>query len=50
MIPKSGYDGIGKVTETVKSIKDVTFEINGVEPIRVESFSFAQYLLQSLFR
>lgn len=31
MIPKSGYVGIGKVTEEVKPIKDVTFEVNGVE-------------------
>lgn len=31
MIPKSGYVGSGKVTETVKPIKDVTFEVNGVE-------------------
>ncbi|MFD2657938.1 endonuclease NucS domain-containing protein [Gracilibacillus thailandensis] len=28
MIPKSGYVGIGKVTETVKPIKDATFEEN----------------------
>lgn len=31
MIPKSGYVGIGKVIETVKPIKDVTFNIAGVE-------------------
>ncbi|MGE7834937.1 endonuclease NucS domain-containing protein [Viridibacillus arvi] len=31
MIPKSGYVGIGKVTEIVKPIKDVTFEVNGIE-------------------
>jgi hypothetical protein len=31
MIPKSGYVGIGKVTETVKPIKDVIFEVNDME-------------------
>lgn len=29
MIPKKGYVGIGKVIETAKPIKDVTFEIKG---------------------
>lgn len=31
MIPKSGYVAVGKVTETVKPIKDVVFKINGVD-------------------
>ncbi|WP_336881504.1 DUF91 domain-containing protein [Priestia koreensis] len=31
MIPKSGYVGIGKVIETVKPIKDVTFSVDGIE-------------------
>jgi hypothetical protein len=31
MIPKSGYVGIGKVTEAVEPIKDATFVVNGVE-------------------
>lgn len=29
MIPKSGYVGIGKVVETAKPIKDITFNISG---------------------
>lgn len=30
-IPKSGYVGIGKVTEKVKPIKEITFGLNGME-------------------
>ncbi|WP_222122605.1 hypothetical protein [Bacillus sp. FJAT-22090] len=38
MIPKSGYVGIGKVIETAKPIKDITFIIND-EPKRISELS-----------